>query len=108
MATVTARLERSSARKGYGTVYYRIYKGHNRRMEFSSRIHIPVTSWDETAKTVKGDDVQAACHRVRIKADLELLQQIIDRDEAGEMTMGDIINVFKESKEKQLSIRTDK
>ena len=36
MPTVVVRFETCKKAIGYGTVYYRIYKGHNRRMEFSS------------------------------------------------------------------------
>lgn len=55
MSTVVARFEPCRKDTGRGTVYYRIYKGHNRRMEFSSRLRLPVSFWDETMKTVKGD-----------------------------------------------------
>ncbi|WP_257228460.1 hypothetical protein [Phocaeicola vulgatus] len=34
MPTVVVRFETCKKAIGYGTVYYRIYKGHNRRMEF--------------------------------------------------------------------------
>lgn len=53
MPTVVVRFETCKKVIGYGTVYYRIYKGHNRRMEFSSHLHLPTSSWDETTKTIR-------------------------------------------------------
>ncbi len=95
MPTVVARLEKSTKDPTRGIVYYRIYKGHNRRMEFSSRIHIPLASWDEEAKTVRGTDPVSRQHRAQIAADLQLLRQIIAEDEDNTHTMGDIITLFK-------------
>lgn len=43
MPTVVVRFETCKKAIGYGTVYYRIYKGHNRRMEFSSHLHLPTS-----------------------------------------------------------------
>ncbi len=54
MPTVVVRFETCKKAIGYGTVYYRIYKGHNLRMEFSSHLHLPTSSWDETTKTILG------------------------------------------------------
>ncbi len=98
MATVVARFETNKKDSSRGTVYYRIYKGHNRRMEFSSRILLPVSSWDETAKTVKGEGPEACRLRAQIEADLALLNQIIAEDEAGTLTMGDMIRIFKKQR----------
>ena len=39
MPTVVVRFEPNKKNPERGTIYYRIYKGHNRRMEFSSRPH---------------------------------------------------------------------
>ncbi|WP_373124159.1 Arm DNA-binding domain-containing protein [Bacteroides uniformis] len=95
MSTVVARFEPCKKDISRGAVYYRIYKGHNRRMEFSSRIRLLASSWDETTRTVKGSD-PGACHlRTQIEADLKLLNQIITEDVAGLLTMGDMINIFK-------------
>mgnify|MGYP001040684379 FL=1 len=95
MSTVVARFEPCKKDTGHGTVYYRIYKGHNRRMEFSSRLRLPVSSWDETMKTVKGNNTEACRLRAQIEADLELLNQIITEDTESRLTMGDMINIFK-------------
>lgn len=95
MSTVVARFEPCRKDTGRGTVYYRIYKGHNRRMEFSSRLRLPVSSWDETMKMVKGDNAEACRLRAQIKVDLELLNQIITEDTENRLTMGDMINIFK-------------
>lgn len=51
MPTVVVRFEPNKKNPERGTIYYRIYKGHNRRMEFSSRLHLSASSWDETART---------------------------------------------------------
>ena len=40
MPTVVVRFEPNKKNPERGTIYYRIYKGHNRRMEFSSRLHL--------------------------------------------------------------------
>lgn len=64
-------------------------------MEFSSRLRLPVSSWDETMKTVKGNNAEASRLRAQIEADLELLNQIIMEDTENRLTMGDMINIFK-------------
>lgn len=98
MATVIARFEPNKKDPGRGTVYYRIYKGHNRRMEFSSRIRLSASSWDETTKSVRGEDAEACRLRAQMDADLELLNQIIVEDVDGCLTMGDMIELFKQRK----------
>jgi hypothetical protein len=55
MPTVVVRFEPNKKNPERGTIYYRIYKGHNRRMEFSSRLHLSASSWDETARTIRDD-----------------------------------------------------
>lgn len=50
MPTAFARFEPCKKSPERGTVYYRIYKGHNRRMEFSSRLRLPVSSQEEAGK----------------------------------------------------------
>ncbi len=45
MPTVVVRFEPNKKNPERGTIYYRIYKGHNRRMEFSSRLHLSASSW---------------------------------------------------------------
>ena len=68
MPTVVVRFEPNKKNPERGTIYYRIYKGHNRRMEFSSRRF-----------------------RVQIEEDLRLLNRIITEDITGRLTMGDMI-----------------
>lgn len=46
MPTVVVRFEPNKKNPERGTIYYRIYKGHNQRMEFSSRLHLSASSWD--------------------------------------------------------------
>ena len=77
MPTVVVRFETCKKVIGYGTVYYRIYKGHNRRMEFSSHLHLPTSSWDETTKTIRGEHPKACLFRAQMEADLRLLNRII-------------------------------
>lgn len=96
MPTVVARFEPCKKDISRGAIYYRIYKGHNRRMEFSSRIRLLASSWDETTRTVKGDNPEACRFRAQIEADLELLNQIITEDFSDLLTMGDMINIFKQ------------
>ena len=69
MPTVVVRFETCKKAIGYGTVYYRIYKGHNRRMEFSSHLHLPTSSWDETTKTIRGEHPKACLFRAQMEAD---------------------------------------
>lgn len=92
MPTAFARFELCKKSPERGTVYYRIYKGHNRRMEFSSRLRLPASSWDETARTVRGDHPESCRFHVQIEADLRLLNQ----DITGQLTMGDMIVLFKQ------------
>ena len=66
MPTVVVRFETCKKAIGYGTVYYRIYKGHNRRMEFSSHLHLPTSSWDETTKTIRGEHPKACLFRAQM------------------------------------------
>lgn len=98
MPTVVARFE--SCKKAFerDTVYYRIYKGPNQRMEFSSRLRLPASSWDETARTVRGDHPESCRFRVQIEADLRLLNRIITEDITGQLTMGDMIALFKQQR----------
>lgn len=95
MSTVVTRFEPCKKDISRGAVYYRIYKRHNRRMEFFSRIRLLASSWDEATRRVKGDNPEACRFRVQIEADLELLNQIIAEDVSGLLTMGDMINIFK-------------
>lgn len=95
MPTVVARFEPCKKAPERGTVYYRIYKGHNRRMEFSSRLHLSASSWDETARTVRGDYPEACRFRAQIEVDIRLLNRIITEDVAGRLTMGEMIAAFK-------------
>ena len=92
MPTAFARFEPCKKSPERCTVYYRIYKGHNRRMEFSSRLRLPASSWDETARTVRGDHPESCRFHVQIEADLRLLNQ----DITGQLTMGDMIVLFKQ------------
>ena len=98
MPTVVVRFETCKKAIGYGTVYYRIYKGHNRRMEFSSHLHLPTSSWDETTKTIRGEHPKACLFRAQMEADLRLLNRIITEDVTGRLTMGDMIALFKQQR----------
>ena len=66
-------------------------------MEFSSRLHLSASSWDETAG--QSDDYPESCRfRVQIEADLRLLNRIITEDITGRLTMGDMIALFKQQR----------
>ena len=95
MPTVVVRFEPNKKNPERGTIYYRIYKGHNRRMEFSSHLHLPTSSWDETTKTIRGEHPKACLFRAQMEADLRLLNRIITEDVTGRLTMGDMIALFK-------------
>lgn len=101
MSTVVPRFEQNKKKTNIGTIYYRIYKGHNQRMEFSSRIRLSTSSWDETTKTIKGNDYETCHARAQIEADLMLLKQIIVEDIAGSLSMGDMITIFKQRRIEQ-------
>ena len=96
MPTVVVRFEPNKKNPERGTIYYRIYKGHNRRMEFSSRLHLSASSWDETARTIRDDYPESCRFRVQIEADLRLLNRIITEDITGRLTMGNMIALFKQ------------
>ena len=98
MPTAVARFEPCKKTPERGIVYYRIYKGHNRRMEFSSRLRLSASSWDETARTVWGDHPESCRSRVQIEVDLRLLNRIITEDVTGQLTMGDMIALFKQQR----------
>ena len=95
MPTVVVRFEPNKKNPERGTVYYRIYKGHNRRMEFSSRLHLLASSWDETARTVREEHPEADRFRAQLEADLRLLNQIIAENATDRLTMGDMVALFK-------------
>lgn len=95
MSTVVARIELSQSSPDKCTIYYRIYKGHNRRLEFSSRLRIPVSLWDKTEKTVIGDTPEVKRIRIQMERDLALLNKIIEGDADNTMPMKDIEAVFK-------------
>ena len=95
MPTVVVRFEPNKKNPERGTVYYRIYKGHNRRMEFSSRLHLLASSWDETARTVREEHPEADRFRAQMEADLRLLNQIIAENATDRLTMGDMVALFK-------------
>lgn len=67
-------------------------------MEFSSRLRLPASFWDETARTVRGDHPESCRFRVQIEADLQLLNRIITEDITGQLTMGDMIALFKQQR----------
>ncbi len=93
VATVKARFESSKNVPGRGTIYYRIYKGHNRRMEFSSRIHVTASVWEELNNDENVDNDEIHEIKVRMNKDLTLLNSIINKGDYE--TMGDIIRTFK-------------
>lgn len=98
MPTVVARFEPSKRHPDRGVVYYRIYKGHNRRMEFSSRLSLPTASWDREARTAVGDSPEVCAARPRIEEDLGMLRGIIAEDTWDAMSMGDVVAEFKRRK----------
>ena len=98
MPTVVVRFEPNKKNPERGTIYYRIYKGHNRRMEFSSHLHLPTSSWDETTKTIWGEHPKACLFRAQMEADLRLLNRIITEDITGRLTMGNMIALFKQQR----------
>lgn len=95
MSTVVARFEPSRNNPDLGTVYYRIYKGHNRRLEFSSRLRLACSSWDRTARTVVGDSPEICRIRTQVEADINLMNRIIGEDTDGTQTMGELAAAFK-------------
>lgn len=52
MPSVKVRFERSKQHEERGSIYYRIYYGHNRRFEFSARILLPIEAWDAQNRCV--------------------------------------------------------
>ena len=79
MPTVVVRFEPNKKNPERGTIYYRIYKGHNRRMEFSSRLHLSASSWDETARTIRDDYPESCRFRVQIEADYSAFEPDYNR-----------------------------
>lgn len=98
MPTVTVRFEKCRKVPSRGVVYYRIYKGHNTRMEFTSNLKVMTTMWDEEKKTVKGDTSRAKRIRDQIEADLTLLNSIIEEDAQRCLSMKDIKEAFRKKR----------
>ncbi len=96
MSTVVARLEPSRNNPDIGTVYYRIYKGHNRRLEFSSRLRLACSLWDKTARTVVGDSPEICRIRTQMEADLDLMNRIVSEDTDGTQRMSELAAAFKQ------------
>ena len=90
MPTVVVRFEPNKKNPERGTIYY--------RMEFSSRLHLSASSWDETARTIRDDYPESCRFRVQIEADLRLLNRIITEDITGRLTMGNMIALFKQQR----------
>lgn len=96
MPTVTVRFEKCRKVPSRGAVYYRIYKGHNTRMEFTSHLRMSVSMWDNERKTVKGHSPKAIRMRKQIAADMALLSTIIEEDAQRHLSMMDIKTAFRQ------------
>ena len=53
MPTVVVRFEPKSRKIPSVYQFITVSTKHNRRMEFSSRLHLSASSWDETARTIR-------------------------------------------------------
>lgn len=80
MSTVVARFEPCKKASERDTVYYRIYKGNNRHIEFSSCLCLPASFWDETTRTVQREHPESCRFRVQIETNLRFLNRIITED----------------------------
>ncbi len=95
MPTVTVRFERCRKVPTRGAVYYRIYKGHNTRMEFTSHLKMMASMWDDEKRAVKGNTPKARRMRAQIEADLALINTIIEEDTQRRLSMRDIKTAFR-------------
>lgn len=103
MATVKVRIEPSSIRPERGSIYYRLYQGHNRRMEFSSGIIVPLSLWNPELCLLNECHEKAPKVNKLIKSDVERINGIIAKfDLAGrKYTMADIAKIFNRVKRKR-------
>ena len=87
MPSVKVRFERSKQHEDRGSIYYRIYYGHNRRFEFSARILLPVEAWD----------AQNQCVFEHVRHDVELLDRMIadENQIATASSLGNLVKRFK-------------
>lgn len=106
MPTVVPRFEPSRTNGLRGSVYYRIYYGHNRRMEFSSGISIASHRWDKAKGMINGEDDESAALRKKIAADITAIKKILETRQAQKDVFGtdyaisDVVAEFKEQKKK--------
>lgn len=77
MPSVKVRFERSKQHEDRGSIYYRIYYGHNRRFEFSARILLPIEAWDAQNRCVFEHVPGGYEAQTRIRHDVELLDRMI-------------------------------
>lgn len=102
MATVVYRFERSRIKPSLGYIYYRIYKGHTSKVEFSSKIRLSVDEWDVRKKDFREDNERIAAIRHQIDFDIEILYKIIAAFDKKRKfyTAGDVMKEFKEIRKK--------
>lgn len=100
MATVKVRFEKSKTINcNRGSIYYRIYMGHNNRFEFSSKIQLDSSEWDEENKVILGEENEL--YRIQVKQDVVLLEMIIENLEKtmyGKYKAIDVANKFRKIK----------
>lgn len=109
MPTVVPRFEPSRTNGLRGSVYYRIYYGHNCRIEFSSGIAISSHRWDKAKGMINGEDDESVALRGKIAADIAAIEKILETRQAQKdmfgtnYVMSDVVAEFKEQKKKQNS-----
>lgn len=97
MPSVKVRFERSKQHEDRGSIYYRIYYGHNRRFEFSARILLPVEAWDAQNRCVFEHVPGGYEAQTRIRHDVELLDRMIadENQIATASSLGNLVKRFK-------------
>lgn len=104
MPSVKVRFEKSKLHNDRGSVYYRIYYGHNRRMEFAARIILPVEVWDVKQQCIRENVPGGHEALARISHDVELLNRMIQSDEKNSSAehIYSLMKQFKNSTEKNV------
>lgn len=97
MPSVKVRFERSKQHEDRGSIYYRIYYGHNRRFEFSARILLPIEAWDAQNRCVFEHVPGGYEAQTRIRHDVELLDRMIadENQIATASSLGNLVKRFK-------------
>lgn len=98
MPSVKVRFEKSKLLDDRGSVFYRIYYGHNRRLEFSARILLPLNAWDAQNQCVF-EHMPGGCKASeRIQHDVELLNRMIAEEEQNSTvySLRSVVKRFKE------------